>query len=442
MTTPIIETEEAQPAINPAFISLLQQHRNGSILNDVADAVREVIEAVQLAGKAGKLTITFTMAPSGATGAIIISDDIKVTLPKLPKQESLFFADDNGQLVRNDPRQRELPLRSIQGGAVEPTSLKGDNILDSALTFRQRVGREPKSPQRASNDFREWASCFSEGLFVMLKVYADESGTNDPTGQEPGSSIPSLAGYIESKNYWNKFRRKWKAVLDAARARSFHFREFSNPTLCAQDDCQYHGWSAAKRDQFLYDLAILSSERATVSYGGARARVKHDRHIPGNVYEITITKFYEDLEFVLDTYWPDYTGRILLVFDKAKNPDEKWIMPLHRIHSEFAKRDSRLGGLTFEDDEDELHLPLQAADFLAYVNRQYVESMTKWAGSPPLRTLDYILGRSRDTSCRSLKWPIWKRRIVELRRHQTQQEATWRNEGLKKTYYPLEHFHP
>lgn len=121
---PTIENADPTPAINPAFIALLQQHRNGSLLNDVAAGVRAVIEAVQLAGKAGKITITFALIPSGTTGGIIIEDDVKVTLPKAPKQQSLFFADENGQLVRNDPRQRELPLRAVQGGAVEATSLK------------------------------------------------------------------------------------------------------------------------------------------------------------------------------------------------------------------------------------------------------------------------------------------------------------------------------
>ncbi len=36
----------------------------------------------------------------------------------------------------------------------------------------------------AGNAFSEWASNFSEGLFVMLKVYADETGTHDAVHQE------------------------------------------------------------------------------------------------------------------------------------------------------------------------------------------------------------------------------------------------------------------
>ena len=54
-------------------------------------------------------------------------------------------------------------------------SLKeGDYILDSpkgGATIR----RHEKS---TSISFREWASNFSEGLFVMLKAYADETGTH------------------------------------------------------------------------------------------------------------------------------------------------------------------------------------------------------------------------------------------------------------------------
>jgi hypothetical protein len=105
------------PQVDSAFLNVLQHHRGGAVLTDLADAMREVTEAVQLSGKAGGVTLRILVQPAGARGAIIIADDIKTTLPKLDKVTSIFFADDNGNLVRNDPNQRELPLRSIDGGA-------------------------------------------------------------------------------------------------------------------------------------------------------------------------------------------------------------------------------------------------------------------------------------------------------------------------------------
>ncbi len=122
--TPTEDANGAQPELNPAFLTLLQQHRSGQVLNDVAQALAAVSEAVQLAGKAGSLTLTITLKPSGALNAIVIGDKLKVTLPVLKKPESLFWVDDNGQLVRENPNQRQLPLRTIQGGAVDATTLK------------------------------------------------------------------------------------------------------------------------------------------------------------------------------------------------------------------------------------------------------------------------------------------------------------------------------
>ena|SRR5208282_2843301 len=99
----------------------------------------------------------------------------------------------------------------------------------------------------AARRFTEWASLYSEGLFMMLQVYADESGTNDINGQKPGSSVPTFCGYIDTPEYWLDFCRKWKKVLNNYRAPFFHFREFANKHEIAKPDSPYYGWSEAKR---------------------------------------------------------------------------------------------------------------------------------------------------------------------------------------------------
>lgn len=121
---PDLTDEPADLAPDSAFLSVLQHHRAGEAMADLGDAMRTVTEAVQLAGKPGSITFKITITPAGAKGAIIVADDIKTTLPKLDKVTSIFFADDSGNLVRNDPNQRELPLRSVTGGVVEAETLK------------------------------------------------------------------------------------------------------------------------------------------------------------------------------------------------------------------------------------------------------------------------------------------------------------------------------
>jgi hypothetical protein len=61
----------------------------------------------------------------------------------------------------------------------------------------------------------------------MIKVYADESGTQDETGQEKGSEVPVVAGYIATANYWVKFCGEWQSVLNKYKAPYFHNRELA-----------------------------------------------------------------------------------------------------------------------------------------------------------------------------------------------------------------------
>jgi hypothetical protein len=118
-----------------------------------------------------------------------------------------------------------------------------------------------KHENDAAKLFKEWASNFSEGLFVMLKVYADETGTH------ADADVVVLAGLIDSVEYWKKFNRKWQAILDNYTAKFFHYREFRKDANTNKDD-PYYGWSDEKRRNFIYRLAMLAGESA-VSTGGA-----------------------------------------------------------------------------------------------------------------------------------------------------------------------------
>ena len=44
--------------------------------------------------------------------------------PKGERPASTFFADETGNLSRNPPRQQELPLRQVEGGAATTTELR------------------------------------------------------------------------------------------------------------------------------------------------------------------------------------------------------------------------------------------------------------------------------------------------------------------------------
>jgi len=84
------------------------------------------------------------------------------------------------------------------------------------ITTRER------KPNKSATQFREWASMFSEGIFVILKVYGDETGTNDITGQQPGSAVPALSGLMDTSENWTVFCKKWRRTLDSYNAEFFH----------------------------------------------------------------------------------------------------------------------------------------------------------------------------------------------------------------------------
>lgn len=107
--------------IDGGFLATIQNHRRGEALNDWSDALRKVTEAVQTTGKGAKLTIVLAIRPASKGGALVLEDDFKTTLPKTESEGSIFFADSNGNLLREDPKQQKLPLRTIEGELPEET---------------------------------------------------------------------------------------------------------------------------------------------------------------------------------------------------------------------------------------------------------------------------------------------------------------------------------
>lgn len=117
-----IPTEPTE--VDQSFVLLLQQHRLGGALNELGQALRTITDAALLTGNPGGITLKIAIDPT-KSGAVEILDDIKVTLPKAEKVSSLFFVGEGGALLRNNPNQLEMPLRSIEGGApVDVSSLR------------------------------------------------------------------------------------------------------------------------------------------------------------------------------------------------------------------------------------------------------------------------------------------------------------------------------
>lgn len=90
------------------FTDVLRDIRFGVALDELSEEFNRLVAAVDNTSKPGELTLTIKLKPSTA-GAIELTDQIKTKLPQLPKGSSLFFPTVEGNLVRNDPRQQEIP---------------------------------------------------------------------------------------------------------------------------------------------------------------------------------------------------------------------------------------------------------------------------------------------------------------------------------------------
>lgn len=101
---------EAPEQVKP-FAQFLQELDHGNSHSELSDALNELTQAVALLGKTGTLTYTVKMKPAGRSGGrtVMITDDIKLRLPTGERADTIWFVDRNGNVVRNDPDQLQLP---------------------------------------------------------------------------------------------------------------------------------------------------------------------------------------------------------------------------------------------------------------------------------------------------------------------------------------------
>lgn len=113
------------PQVSNAFVHVLQTHEGGAVCNDLADAMRACVQAVMETGKPASLTLAVKFLPTGKLGsALIVQPSVNQKLPPGDTSTSIWFADGDMNLTRHDPKQLEIPLRSVPAAApAEPVKL-------------------------------------------------------------------------------------------------------------------------------------------------------------------------------------------------------------------------------------------------------------------------------------------------------------------------------
>lgn len=92
---------------------------------ELEDAIRTVVKAVQERGGTGKVTLTLVVKQKPLKGhsepGVKVAAQVTAGLPKLSPEEAFFFVDADGTPVRDLPGQPGLYDRPklIKGGAAE-----------------------------------------------------------------------------------------------------------------------------------------------------------------------------------------------------------------------------------------------------------------------------------------------------------------------------------
>jgi hypothetical protein len=105
---------------NGAFANLLAGMKRGAVLGDLDDTLKEVVSAINATGKAGSITLKLKIVPEGKADSespiYAITEDISVKKPRKSRGVAKFFGDEDGNLMRNDPKQQEIKFGAIDGG--------------------------------------------------------------------------------------------------------------------------------------------------------------------------------------------------------------------------------------------------------------------------------------------------------------------------------------
>ena len=98
------------------FPETILQLNNGAAVLELSAALAKVLAAVRESGKAGAVTFTITVKPAskGVTNVVMVEHQIKTKLPEPERGMTVFYLTEDNHLVRNDPRQQQLPLRVVE----------------------------------------------------------------------------------------------------------------------------------------------------------------------------------------------------------------------------------------------------------------------------------------------------------------------------------------
>ena len=250
--------------------------------------------------------------------------------------------------------------------------------------------------------------CERSILVVDVRFYADESGIHDEHGNEPGSEVAVVGGYIATKREWKRFGRHWDEALQEYGVPEFHASEYNRER--PKPKSPYYGWSDTKKKKFLRLLIKIARDNTTAGYASAvqtkawdkildpatklgipkrqKDRIVDGKLVAGalveapiyNPYIICFQRFFVQLPYflkemvdpVLSRYAPP--EQVAFVFHQHQVFGPAAQVGYNIVHKDFD-REHRLGTIAFGSTEK--YPPLQAADLLAFFARKRITRYLK-----------------------------------------------------------------
>lgn len=91
------------------FTDVLRDIRKGRVVEAASDQLAEVVRGVLDTNKTGELTLKLSVKPQGKNdNAVVVSAKLSTKVPRGDLPDALFFADLEGDLLRDDPTQMRM----------------------------------------------------------------------------------------------------------------------------------------------------------------------------------------------------------------------------------------------------------------------------------------------------------------------------------------------
>jgi len=109
-TTTTESAGQDKPDASNHFATVLAKLDYGALLPSLSEDLTLLTKEVHASGRAGSISLTLKLKPTGNRGQVEIIADSTLKRPKADASKSIFFATNKGELLRDDPRQKKLPF--------------------------------------------------------------------------------------------------------------------------------------------------------------------------------------------------------------------------------------------------------------------------------------------------------------------------------------------